>query len=166
MRAQFDIIIRSHTFFIILSDKIGLNFVVIWHRMWQSRSRAFCETKKKQSLGCLLSYTAYTKTKKSTSSSSSFPFYAVDLSLKPIIFVDIFFLFVTYFFGQTGFKAVHESFPIFTSAKSKTQNEIIWVLLKCKLNKMYKSCWMTHITMLLGKNKRQLTLPTERIVNE
>lgn len=91
LRAQFDIIITSHTFFNILSDKIGLNFVVIWHRMWQSRSRAFCETKKKQSLGCLLSYKAYTKTKKSTSSSSSFLFYAVDLCLKPIIFVDSFF---------------------------------------------------------------------------
>ena len=56
-------------------------------------------------------------------------------------FVDsFFFLFVTYFFGQTDFKAVHESFSIFTSEKSKTQNEIIWVLLKCKLNKLQKSC--------------------------
>lgn len=167
LRAQFDIIITSHTFFIILSDKIGLNFVVIWHRMWQSRSRAFCETKNKQSLWCLLSYKVYTKINKSSSSSRSFPFPVVGLWLKPIILLTVFFFwFLTYFFAQTDFKAVHESFSIFTSEKSKTQNEIIWVLLKCKLNKLQKSCWMTHIIMLLSKNKRQLTLPTERIVNK
>ena len=94
LRAQFDIIITSHTFFIILSDKIGLNFVVIWHRMWQSRSRAFCETKKKQSLRCLLSYKVYTKINKSSSSSRSFPFPVVGLWLKPIILLTVFFFFL------------------------------------------------------------------------
>ena len=93
LRAQFDIIITSHTFFIILSDKTGLNFVVIWHRMWQSRSRAFCETKKKQSLWCLLSYKVYTKINKSSSSSRSFPFPVVGLWLKPIILLTVFFFY-------------------------------------------------------------------------
>lgn len=162
LRAQFDIIITSHTFFNILSDKIGLNFVVIWHRMWQSRSRAFCETKKKQSLGCLLwagshyhlifilagwkkkvtqpeikINKAYAKINKSSSSSSSFPFSVVDLWLKPVIFVDSFLICHLPFWTNWLQSSPWKLFYLYIWKKTnKTQNEIIWVLLKCKLNKM------------------------------